>query len=294
MAGGKFNTIVIVDAIPDGELNTARLLQDELDEIANTVEGLHVRYSKADTFQDIADLITGLTREVTDGGILPSLHIEAHGFDDESGFVTARNEPCLWETFKDLVTPLNVATNLNLVVVMAACYGGSFARAIRTTDRAPVWGILGPTREITAGQLNDGFSAFYSAFFQEDLEVSPFRALTDSVPEQMYYLTTAEEFFYQVWINYKTVQCMDEELDRRAQVIQDEIRRQGNEPQELDAIRQQILDKDPETFEEFRDHYFMYDLNEDNRNLYPVTYEEGTRRVALTSQSDGPVLPAAV
>lgn len=254
MAGGKFNTIVIVDTIPDGELNTAKLLRDSLKDIAAIIDGLHIRYARADTAQDVADLIMRLTDEVKNNGVLPSLHIEAHGFNDESGFVAASGEPCTWETLKDLVTPLNIVTNLNLMIVMAACFGGSFARAIRTTDRAPVWGILGPTRAITAGQLIDGFSAFYSAFFDEDADVSPFRVLVDSAPERMYYLTTPEEYFYQVWVNYKTKQYTDEELTRRARALQEQVRRNGNEPLPLDDIKQRILDTDPESFEKFRDH----------------------------------------
>lgn len=292
MAGAKFNTIVVVDAIPDWELNTARRLHGHLLDIANSVEGLDVRYSRVNTLQDLASLISALTREVAHG-VLPSLHIEAHGFADERGFLTAQNEPCLWEAFKDMVTPLNVATNLNLMVMMAACYGGSFARAIRTTDRAPVWGVLGPTRDVTAGQIEDGFSAFYSAIFQEVSEFSPFRALAEHVPRGTYHLTTAEEFFYQVWINYRTEHCTEDELSQRAKAIHHELRRRGGDAPEVSAIRKHILDKDPQTFENFRDHYFMYDLDKQNRERYPVTYEEATKRLALTNQSSGPTTPAA-
>lgn len=283
MEGGKFNTIVILDAIPEGELNTALLLNEELSDISNSTEGMFVRYSRVETFQAVADQINKLTEEVQGGGVLPSLHIEAHGFDDESGFVTARNEPCSWESFKDLITPLNIATELNLMVVMAACYGGSFARAIRVTDRAPVWGVLGPTREITAGQLNKSFCAFYSSIFKDNPEMPPFTALNASVTKGAYYLTTAQEFFNQVWVNYKEKLCTEDELAKRALDIKEKYEQQGVSCQELEAIKQNILDKDPELFDKFRDFYFMYDLYEMNRELYPVTYNEALARTLKNS-----------
>ena len=51
MSDSQFNTIVILDAVPDGELNTARRLNNDLRDIADYVaEGLQVRYVRIKTY----------------------------------------------------------------------------------------------------------------------------------------------------------------------------------------------------------------------------------------------------
>jgi hypothetical protein len=144
----RFNAVVILDAIPEGELMTARRLKEALEDIASyNVSGLRVRYMCVQTLEQLEASFSSVLREIKEAGLLPLIHLEGHGFDDESGLKLPDGPHCPWSKLKELITPLNVAMGLNLMLVMATCYGGSFATAIRTTDRAPLWGLIGPTRE---------------------------------------------------------------------------------------------------------------------------------------------------
>ena len=279
MASGKFNTIVIYDAIPDGEMNTALTLREQLRDIAAyKEENLSVRYAKVNTVQCLADDLFALTNDVKENGVLPSLHLDCHGFDDESGIATARGENCSWATLKEMITPLNVATGLNLMVLISACFGGSFAKAIRAGDRAPLWGLIGPTREVATGQLIDSFQSFYSTFFDEKPPCSPVTALNQGVGAGEYFMTTAQQFFYAVWVNYKLKQCTPEKLGQRALEIEATYLRNGQPSPGVAAIRQAILGRHQRVFEESCAVYFMYDLFPEYRELFPVTFEEGERQ----------------
>lgn len=132
MGSNRLNAIVILDAVPDGELNTARRLREDLEDIASfRADGLRVRYARVQTLDHVEVSLSALLRDTRETGLLPLLHLEGHGFADESGFALPDGKHCDWSKLKELITPLNIATGLNLMLVMTTCYGGSFARAIQ-------------------------------------------------------------------------------------------------------------------------------------------------------------------
>lgn len=56
MAQGHFNGVVVLDAIPDGELNTALRVREDLRDIADyQVDGLNVLYYRIDRVNDLQD-----------------------------------------------------------------------------------------------------------------------------------------------------------------------------------------------------------------------------------------------
>jgi hypothetical protein len=276
MSDGRFNGIAILDAIPTGELNTARRLHEDLKDIANYIAaGLEVRYFRIDTLEDLESGISQLLREATDSGLKPWLHIEGHGLVDERGFSTANTFHCTWTRLRELITPLNVATDFNVVLVLATCFGGSFARAITTVDRAPVLGLIGPTREITIGEVEIDFPAFYQTFFKTASLKEAIAALSARAQSNLYYRTTAEQFFYDVWASYKRNACSERQIDERARRMYRQAKSQ-NLPRTpgIGQLRRRLRSEEKRLFEKYRDRYFMYDINTSNRTRFPVTYKE--------------------
>jgi hypothetical protein len=144
---------------------------------------------------------------------------------DESGFVTANGTPCSWSRLNELVTPLNVRTRLNVVILLATCYGGSFARSIRVSDQAPVLALIGPPAEITAGQSEVDFRNLYRAFFANNSIAEALAALDRNGTR--YFGTTARGFFLSVWRDYRINHCSDDRLRERARELALRARAQG-------------------------------------------------------------------
>lgn len=67
MGDGQVNCVAILDAIPDGELNTARRLRENLIDLSiSTAEGLQVRYVRVNTLADLEPVfLVLLTRQDT-------------------------------------------------------------------------------------------------------------------------------------------------------------------------------------------------------------------------------------
>lgn len=72
MGNSKFNCIAILDAIPDGELNTARKTHEVLLDIkAYEIKGLQTRYFRIETISALKSAISSLETEAISAGLIP-------------------------------------------------------------------------------------------------------------------------------------------------------------------------------------------------------------------------------
>lgn len=103
-----------------------------------------------------------------------------------------------------LLKEINVACCFNLLVVAGACEGLGLAVILQALDRAPVWGILGPTRTVTAGELDDGHRAFYRTLYETCDFTPALDAMNLSVTagDRPFVLFGAQWFFAQVMRGY--------------------------------------------------------------------------------------------
>lgn len=276
MSKNQFNGIVILDAIPDGELMTARRLHEDLRDLSNTLkQDLFVHYYRIYTYDDLGNCISEINTAINENALLPWIHLEGHGSPGEDGFTLAGGENCTWHQLKEFLIPLNISSNLNIMLILATCYGGSFARAITTTDPAPIAGLIGPIHEVQAGVVEIGFISFYKKFFETLSLREAFKTLKSTAPKGLYYRTTAQKFFYDVWANYKTKQCSKKEVHNRAK----RIRRMAKNQKlavipSIGNIKRMYKAREKPMFEKYRDTYFMYDIDDTNRERFPVTYKE--------------------
>jgi hypothetical protein len=291
MTDSYFNTIVILDAIPEGELNTAHNLKEDLEDISYYVaQNLIVRYYRLNNISDLQWGINEIWKEIKSEGIKPWLHLEGHGISDESGFVFAdKKTPCSWTQLKQIITPINIELHLNLMLILASCFGGTFASAIETTDRAPILGLIGPAREVTAGELQNAFSIFYKTFFTTLSLGQALDALDQNTSSGLYYRVSAEKFFYLVWSSYKRNYCTEEALEARANKLYQQGKKM-NLPKYVTAkqIKSDLQVREPDFFKKFRDTYFMHDLFEENKERFPVTYEQAESVAFIANKTINP------
>ena len=280
MSKNIVNGVVILDAIPVGDLNTAKRLKDDLLDLSYTLDTrLEIRYFRLEEAGDLDSAISTILNEVENEHLIPWLHLEGHGAADESGFLLAKGQACSWDRLGKIITPLNIKTDLNTHLILATCYGGTFAKTISTTDRAPVSGLIGPAQEVKTGEVEKGFVAFYKAFFTSASLRDALIALQKTASEARYYRTTAERFFYEVWCSYKKLQCTPAELHNRARRMRKEAKLNGlNKLPSIGSLKRLIVNKDTELFEKYRDTYFLYDISKTTRERYPVTYKDAVNK----------------
>ena len=274
MSDNRFNYVVILDSIPEGELNTARRLFQDLDICATAYSPTPgIAYLRVENEYQLFDYLEQLRGQNEQNHAFPLLHIESHGYED--GLQLADRSLVSWEHLKKGLIPLNVSMRLNLMVVLASCFGGALTKALDLSDRAPVWGLIGPTQEVSVGEVEKDFGTFYRTLFSTGSPKAAMDALNKVSPQSLYFRTTAEGFFYRVWQNYKEKLCTPEKLKMRARRMRKRAKKLKISPlPKTVEFKKRLVREEPDVFNKFRDCYFMCDLYPENQDRFSVTYEK--------------------
>lgn len=273
MATINTNCLVILNAVPENEPNTAGLLRQRLIDIID-FEGIPtpglMTYTTA-TAQAIQLALEDVLQCVRNEGMRPVLHFEGHGWDD--GIAAASGESVNWATLKEWLTPINVELRLGLLMILASCEGAALTKSLRLGDRAPVWGIIGATQPLTVARILHDFGDLYSAMFRGESMTKMLEALRRDAPASLYYSMSAEQFFLEVWRGYRRQHMTEPRLSERIRNLRRAAA--GTLDQLTDAqVVSLLVDREAPIFEQSRATYFMHDLYPENAKLYCPQYSE--------------------
>jgi hypothetical protein len=159
------NLIVVIESLPEGEWKTGRLLREDVKmAVLPYGNNLQVKYKTASSADELVFLLQELAGYVALTGRAPMLHIECHG--DPDGLQLADGSRVEWDRLRPLLSTVNLASRMNLILVLACCHGGFFAAKCRYQEPAPFAYMIGPGRAISA----DALFAFSDAFHTEVLK----------------------------------------------------------------------------------------------------------------------------
>ncbi|HEY0845604.1 MAG TPA: hypothetical protein VGE12_09555 [Noviherbaspirillum sp.] len=268
----RFNQILVVDSIPTGEYNTAKRLFEDLESHATAYSpSPAVRYVRAENAAGFFECIRMSKNAAEQHDIIPMLHIECHG--DEDGFQFADGSLAGWDELKIPITELNVATGLNLMVAVAACTGGALAKVMRMGDRAPFWGLIGPTRTLTAGELERAYAALYLTLLSTKSPANAVLAMDKATSPGLFWRTTAQGLFENVWRHYKSEHCTPSSLEMRGKRMIEHLRESGVSPlPSMDVLMKRFTSHEPVAFDRYRQTFFMCDLFPEHSNRFPIKY----------------------
>lgn len=268
MSSNRFNKILVIDSIPEGESNTARRLFEDIKAYANAYQGSPFpEYIRVNNGNELLEVLSQCRDLVLSSDVYPMLHIECHG--DEDGFQLADGSLLDWPELKVPLTNLNEAMHLNLMIAVAACDGAALAKIISMGDKAPFWGLIGPTDSALPEELETPYRALYQTLIKEKSPEKAIAAFEGAAKEGLYWRTTAQGLFEKGWALYKSEYCNEKALEKRT------ARMQLKEPHLDKAILKKILqDHEPIAFERYRRNYFMCDKYPDHISRFPVKYVE--------------------
>jgi hypothetical protein len=153
------------------------------------------------------------------------------------------------------------------------CYGAGFVRYLTPTDRAPVLALIGPTRRIKAHAIETDFSRFYRAFLGSGSLIDAIASL-GSAEDRMYYTTTAQGYFLEVWAMYKRNQCSSEMIEQRALSLYRRAKAESKQAaRSVGYFKRKLIKDDRSLFEKYRNAFFMYDVNPINQSRFAITYD---------------------
>lgn len=278
MPEALFAKILILSSLPNNENQTGKDLYDWLIAYRSS-QGLSIQleYVEIDNSVTLVSRLQYETNNVESTGIIPIIHIEAHGTNAEDGIVLKDNSIVAWQDLHPYLAELNIATKLNTILVLGLCSGAHFAEHIVPSDRSPCWVLIGPKATITDLHLKDRFKEFYREIFRSSNGNEAIRLLNESSDygdENSFFAPTAEHFFKATYRKYLSELCNDDACRQRALSIREGLKQiMFPVPHEKEIALLLMTSKDA-FFEKHKNHFFMVDIVEEHSERFQVTYED--------------------
>lgn len=273
-----FNKLWVIESLPQGDLRTGKLLvEGPLVLAASAHNNFKVEFRTPVTRKDFYSVLDEILVDTNTTDSLPMIHIECHG--SETGIVVASKEAVEWDGLRKQFIRINESTGLNLVVVMAACYGAHILRMATEMDRAPFWAAIGAEKEVTARHVETAFKAFYQKFFETLSGDQALTALNHQDPKRTYQFISAEGFFLRAYRNYYNMACRGKGKTERVeslltQALDNPVVRQRFGITRVRNFIKSYFRNDAKDFEEFKSRYFMFDLFPENNRRFTITHEQ--------------------
>jgi hypothetical protein len=202
-----FNTIWVIDSIPIGQLNSPRRSIDEINDKAPLGQvALRVERRSPNTRLDLIEVLDEIAIDTIVSGSFPLIHVECHG--RETGLVTASGQVASWDEIRDSLILINFASEMNLMIIFAACHGAHAMSMGTKMDRAPFWAAIGPVKEVEAGVMEDSLKAFYETFFKTNSGDDAFKALNKQQKDPLFLFISSERFFEKAFSEYYQSSCI--------------------------------------------------------------------------------------
>ncbi|ANC81583.1 hypothetical protein [Pseudomonas putida] len=155
----SINYILIIDALLDGELQTAKTLEENLyDYFTSKAELFPRRRIKTSNINAFRKIFEGLTH-MCENGTQPLIHIEAHG--DKTRGLQIGEDYVAWGELIEFITPINTLTKNNCGLILASCFGSEISKSLPICKPCPFNFSIAPSAEAKAGEIRDNMSRFY-------------------------------------------------------------------------------------------------------------------------------------
>lgn len=216
-------------------------------------------------------LLPELTAAASTKGNIPVLHIECHGNDD--GLEFADGSFAIWADLKGPLTSLNIATGMNLLVVVSACDGSALTYTLGLVDRAPLHGLIGPTRAVAPEELMRAYLALYETLMRTRSARQAVDAMRLATPDTFVY-RAAQWLFQHVWDHYQATQETPEaRLERGRKMAANPPDNYVGPPVQPEVFAQLLAEKNREFFDKYRRKFFLCDLFPEHETRFAVRYE---------------------
>jgi hypothetical protein len=192
--GVTFTNIIILDLLPESELQTGLGLLRHLQDSLPAERQRCIAYEKIRTEADI-DTYLFHVRSMARRGCKPIIHIECHG--DEQEGLRLKSGYFGWPRLLGHLQKINFLAKNNVVLFLAGCHGTKILSALDITKPSPFFVLISSDEEVKAGFIKDVTGHFYERLF----DVSDFKTAAKILAPN-FRITHAELFFLQAFAAY--------------------------------------------------------------------------------------------
>lgn len=240
MSDFSFSKIVIIESLEHDEFKSGTALCEYINGLReDNPESPTAHLVDVASCDGLLSVIEALTEEAQRLGEAPILHIEMHGFEDKSGLSFPDGTSLGWGDLAFALNKLNKATEFNLVVCVAACFGGHFIDAVRPDDPSPCFALIGPSDLTDGAELLSSFRSLYRTLLTTLSASDALVALhSHRLNVGAFYSVSAEQWFFRLADGYLRKCCTKEKLKERGDAIINSLIREGKE---INAVQKDMI-----------------------------------------------------
>ncbi len=182
------------------------LYEDIIKRIADK-DGISSYYKEINSRAHLVKTFDLIVKDCEKNGYYPFIHLEVHG--STKGIGLKSGALVTWREIGNKLMHINLICRNNLFVSIASCYGGYIVESmlekllLGNIGTAPFFACIGPTNTITYGQLEAGYSLFYSELLQSKNLNNAIATLNkNKIYEYNYKLNTCLKIFQYVVNQY--------------------------------------------------------------------------------------------
>lgn len=268
--GFHTNCFVIFDFIPENELQTGRRLEETINDsflqIDSEVMCIRHRCPHKQSFLSELDSLSHLVEKK---GMIPYIHIEGHGSPEKLDLLDGSS--VLWSEVFEKFRKINILSKNNLFFSSGACNSAySMASATSICKASPVYGLLAPEKVVKAGNVQDGFIAFYQSLILTGSLNSAFSAFSDKANSKDYALIFSQLLFEKVAFKYLTEQCMGKGRTKRLENVLTEAMKEVDMPlkKARKELKKQLQGPQALALKRFYEKFMIIDLHPENRSRF--------------------------
>ena len=193
----------IVEWLNQGDDRTGWKLFDDLQPLGiKSDPRVEVDFHRIETAGELLGLLLEFTEEYRRERRTPLLHLETHGERDGIG---AREQELAWRDLAETLAPLNRLTGVNLVIILAACWGFYGVQMLRPNfGPAAFRGLIAPHRKLDEEEVLKGCLAFYRTVFSRMNGDDALKTMNDAIDpmRETFWHVSAETAFMLAFQNY--------------------------------------------------------------------------------------------
>lgn len=273
-----FSAVAVIQSLRTVDKKTGTTLMQNVVGPRCGAAGLTSWFYDVSTGSELLGVLDRLASDCAVAHHSPIVHFETHGGDD--GLQATNNDLVSWEQLRKPLERLNRICRLNLLVTLAACDGSKLTKILKPSQRAPVWGIVGPKTSRDAPDLLEEYSRFFDELLVSQDGRKALEALNGGPPDKSwpYAFIPAQYMFRIVLQRYRREEMSPEALERRAtNVALQATLGDTAGMQALDAVKAAALaelsDLEP-FFERFKTLFFMLDMFAENAQRFDLKFAD--------------------
>lgn len=221
LANFRFTKFVVIESLESKEVSTGKELGGYISAM-DSFKYLQIplEFHDCPNAQRLREVLTQLTVDAKKLGSSPILHIECHGSDFGDGLVLANGEAIPWSELAPLLEALNLATQFNLLVFLAACNAFYFIEEMSSIRPSPVYAIVAPSDTLDPAEVMRGTRTYYRTLFESgDAGIALNRLKSETLTSGRWFGKTAEEWFEETLVNYVEKHCSTKQIADRARQL---------------------------------------------------------------------------